>query len=540
MVDRGLPPEGRATFRMVKALRAGFAGIVFAGLAAGTAGSLTGCAVSDADVHRWETTERGPEKLVAVVTHDKYSWQLRTEAALSLIRMKPRAGRRIGNDLLIQALEAVADEPRRKIVAGMSPELVKNITAPRPAKNPDGTWPPDPSVPFKDATFAMLSHEPTLVTDDKAKAELLAALTQWTQTDFENRIDLTSQQYGIEQMMRYLGAPSVRGLPGIITEDSLKIDRAAMLIAELGDADTKQKGSDALVNVAKRIESPEWVSKNTALVEEANRRAKANVNADQLKGQVTKFQDGEMTKVFGAMKKLGGRPVVDFCLAYAENKAKPEERRKASLAAVEGRIDKTNSGDIDKTFRVATAEDTPDGIRDLAYARLGELPKELIVPKLYPLFESPKWKLRWVSASLILKTLSTKQVPEFMRHLPTTAAVKMGMTEPITYGSQIQRIEPAAGDPKQRESIMPFLNAKEVGPKLTAIGFFYGGRKADQGVLKPLEEDKTPVSKCEEADECGWKCPVAKAGNPKEMEDKAITTVGEFVKHCVIPSMEGN
>ncbi len=56
----------------------------------------TGCAVSDSDVHRWETTEGGPEKLYAIVTHDKYSWALREEAAMSLVHMRPRSGKRIG------------------------------------------------------------------------------------------------------------------------------------------------------------------------------------------------------------------------------------------------------------------------------------------------------------------------------------------------------------------------------------------------------------------------------------------------------------
>ena len=33
-------------------------------------GLASGCAVSESDVHRWETTENGPEKLYALVTHD--------------------------------------------------------------------------------------------------------------------------------------------------------------------------------------------------------------------------------------------------------------------------------------------------------------------------------------------------------------------------------------------------------------------------------------------------------------------------------------
>ena len=58
---------------------------------------MTGCAVSESDVLRWERTERGPYKLVAVVTHDKYSLAaLRIDAAMSLLRMPPRGGRRMG------------------------------------------------------------------------------------------------------------------------------------------------------------------------------------------------------------------------------------------------------------------------------------------------------------------------------------------------------------------------------------------------------------------------------------------------------------
>ena len=61
------------------------------GIGMAAAGGLAlGCAVSESDVHRWETTEDGPEKLYAIVTHDKYAWPLREEAALSLVRMRSR------------------------------------------------------------------------------------------------------------------------------------------------------------------------------------------------------------------------------------------------------------------------------------------------------------------------------------------------------------------------------------------------------------------------------------------------------------------
>src|ERR1035438_7249103 len=113
------------------------------------------------------------------------------------------------------------------------------MSQPPPAKPAEGSpTPPDPSVPYKDAAFALLSHEPPLAADEKAKADVGAALTQWVQTDFETRIDYGSQQFGVEQIMRFLGAPSVKSLPGVIGETSTKVDRACALVADIGDDDT--------------------------------------------------------------------------------------------------------------------------------------------------------------------------------------------------------------------------------------------------------------------------------------------------------------
>ena len=87
---------------------------------------------------------------------------------------------------------------------------------------------------------------------------------------------------------------------------------------------------------------------------------------------------------------------------------------------------------------------------------MGEFPKELFVPKLYTLGEPPKWKVRWVAFELVLKTMSSKQVPEFMGHLPKTAATKMGMTEPLSYAAVIR--DKMEGDPKaEGRRILPYL-----------------------------------------------------------------------------------
>lgn len=515
-------------------------------------GGLMGCRVAENDVKRWETTQRGPHKLVAVVTHDKYSWELRTDAALSLIRMPPRGGVRQGISFLIDkykdeegetregALNQIPEDGRRQIVDRMAPFLIKELEAPPPARTPEGRLPPDPTIPFKDATFAMLVHEPPLVSNEKTRADLKAALTKWAAVGFEDRIENGSQQFGLEQMMRFLGADSVRTLPSIINENAARIDRIANLINEVGDEPTKLKASEALVALAQKYNSKEWLDAQTKVVKESNARNNIKADDNQVAGQVDKIQERNLTEaVFPAMKKVGGRPSIDYLFGYAADAKHQPDRRKLALAALEGRVDKNSPTDLERIFAIAKNEENPDAVRDVAFQRMGEFPKEQIVPKLYTLFEPKKWKTRWVAGETVLKTFSsTKQVPDFLARLPKTPATKMGMTEPLSYGGKIKQLPEAAGDPKARDVLAPYLTSKDFGARMTALGYFWEGKKADRPVVQPFENDPTPLPKCEKEDECSWSCDVPKAGNPKETEPKELKTVGEYVKFCLVPSME--
>jgi hypothetical protein len=508
----------------------------------------TGCAVSDSDVHRWETTENGPEKLYAIVTHDKYAWPLREEAALSLIRMRPRNGKRVGLEELIVgfdtptgrvqgALGVVPEDARRRIVGDLAPKLIEAMRQPPPPKPAENqAVPPDPSVPYKDAAFALLSHEPPLATDEKVKADLTGALTQWVQTDFEDRIDNSSQQFGVEQVMRFIGAPSVKNLPSTITESSTKIDRACALLADIGDEETKRRASEALVAMAKRIDSPQWLDKQKPLVVEANKKQKIDATPKQVADQLAQYQEGELEKVFTDMKRVGGRPAVDFCLGYAHDKEKSERMRTDALAALENRIDKNFPSDVNVIFDIIRDDTNPDKVRAVALARLGELPKEMFVPKLYTLFDK-KWQVRLDAARLILKTITPKDLPDFLHRLPANDKTKMALSEPITYGTLIMGMDPGAG-PKPRDVLNSFLQSPDLGAKLTAAGSYYAGRKAEAGPVLGLGEDKALVPKCDATDQCGWQCDVPKAPNSQERETKTVATVGDFVRWCIEPSLQ--
>lgn len=532
--------------------RGGVALVAILGAAVALGALASGCRVAETDVKRWESTQRGPYKLVAVVTHDKYSWELRTDAAMSLIRMPPRSGARQGIAFLVDkykdeegetregALNQLPEDARRQIVDRMAPLLLKELEPGPPPRTPEGRLPADPTIPFKDATFAMLTHEPPLVSNEKTRADLRAALTKWASTGFEDRIENGSQQFGLEQMMRFLGPESVKTLPGIINENAARLDRVANLINDVGDEATKLKASEALVALAQKYNSKEWLEAQTKIVKESNARNNVKADDTQVAGQVDKIQERNLTEaVFPAMKKVGGRPSIDYLFTYSADGKNSADRRKLALAALEGRVDKNNPADLERIFAIAKNEDNPDPVRDVAFQRMGEFPKEQIVPKLYSLFEPKKWKTRWVAGETVLKTFSsTKQIPDFLARLPKAPSVKAGMTEPLSYGGKIRAMEPAAGDPKPRDVILPYLTSREFGAKMTALGFFWEGKKADRPVVASFESDATPLPKCDKDDDCSWSCDVPKAPGSKETEPKELKTVGEFVRFCLVPSMD--
>ena len=96
---------------------------------------------------------------------------------------------------------------------------------------------------------------------------------------------------------------------------------------------------------------------------------------------------------------------------------------------------------------------------------------------MYSLGDTPKWKVREVAFETALLTMNVKQVPDFLNHIPKTAATKMGQDEPLRYAQDIRdKIE---GDASAKLSmILPYRDSRDLGPKLVALGYFWGGKRA--------------------------------------------------------------
>ena len=498
------------------------------------AGTLAGCRVDEKDVERWGTTVQGPTKLVAVVTHDKYEPELRQRAALELATMKPRGGRRIGISGLVNALGELPAEEREQILEGLLPKLLEGMKT-APSQTPDQRV-LDTSIPFKDTVFALLSYEKTaLIVDEAQRKQLTQALIEWTTSHFDARLAAPGQTYSMEQVMRFIGADAVKPLPALITGEDSKYDRLAGLIAELGDGPTKEEGAKKLVDLAKSVASKEWFEKTKPQIEQANKASQLEVTPAQLEAQVTQFQDESLTRIFGAIRKIDARTAVEFCLSFAADASQSEKRRLAAVAALEGRLDRNNPKDVERILALATANETPEAIRDLAFVRVGEMPRDKVVNELYALFQSRQWKLRAVSAQTVLKMSTPAHIAEFMGKLPGGASPGFAVSEPLFYGRTLAEMAPKDGK-TARDELLPFLKSGSTAARLTALGYFYvAGTTADLAVVAPLASDRTPTPKVDDED-AKWHCDVQKS--PDSVETVAVSTIGDFVRLCVEPQMK--
>src|SRR5687767_4620747 len=172
-----------------------FAGAFLLALAVGTGA----CRTDKDNIQRWSSTVQGPKKLIAVLTHEKYAIDLRVEAALALVSMKPRNGRRVGIDGsddhpgLMTALSQMPPVARTAIVARLVPALEAETRKPPPVVQ-GGQVAPDTSVPYKYAAFALLTVDRgRLVADPALRQRLRVALAQWISVGFPQRYDDSSQ-----------------------------------------------------------------------------------------------------------------------------------------------------------------------------------------------------------------------------------------------------------------------------------------------------------------------------------------------------------
>ncbi len=482
--------------------------------------ALTNCRTDSNDVKRWADTQQGPRKLVAVLTHAKYPLDLRAEAAMTLIGMRPRGGRRAGIEQAVDALAGLSREERDPILARLVPAIVSELTVPPPAEGTE-----DNSIPFKDAAYDLLtSHDGKLVVLKERREALEGALKQWAMADFVPRMNASSQKVSMEQLLKTLGADSVRPLPEKMVPGATRIDRMAQLIADVGDTSTKHAASQKLVQLAQLVASPKWLEEKRPELEKANAASGQKPDEKAFAQQLARYQEEELLRLFSSMRRVGGKPAVEYLLAFAAESQRPVKQRTGALAAIEKHLDPTSESQITAIVKIAGADSTPDSVRGLALRRMGDLPRDKVAAPLYDLFDNDNWKVRWVAAELLLSKSKPEHVEEFMDHL--SKVKHMSLSEPLRYG---QLLGDMKGTPTPKELADSYSSSsKKPSVRVSALGYYYAhGTKQDLDELERLSKDRRKVPGCaDEAKDCEWRC-----------AEQEIATIGDYVAHCILPAI---
>jgi hypothetical protein len=158
---------------------------------------LAGCKVDSDDIQQWKGTVKGPTRLVAVLGSDRYTSELRTEAALAIVEMDRSDVDALA--LLREALEDLrgADPAASEAIAGAMIPRLEALLSEEPGEANKG---PDPAqVRAKDAAYMVIPYVP-----EESRSGLIRTVLGWYSADFEGRS--LAGDYSAEQVTRALGS----------------------------------------------------------------------------------------------------------------------------------------------------------------------------------------------------------------------------------------------------------------------------------------------------------------------------------------------
>jgi hypothetical protein len=541
--------------------------------------AVAGCRVSNDDLKRWESTEHGPDKLAAVLTHDKYDKTMRVEAAWSLVEMKKRGGQPVGIVRLIDELATLSPKERNEIVDGLWKKLEPQVRAPIEGSAAAGYK--DTSAVFKDATASLLIAASDAVSGGPPKLELEPAVTDGMRASladwavgkiedgpekrlsaFEIRMDNSGQQYGVEQIVRRVGQVAVKRLPSLLTSKdalrSARVEAIARLVMDLKPTDAAQKGdwqkaADELsTNVAALFDKTAGNDYIVAMTPEVTTELKKVPSGEEVLKTPAKMQaymdelrKSRLEYLFSVMKAVGGRPIAQRLIAFAGDDNQKAELRSYALIALQKAIDTSNDSDLKALLAIAKGK-APNDVKSNALVCIKQYPTAQVVKAFYDLFGEANWKVRYTAAMSVIdlmkneKEKSGTSVKEFLDKLPAKAeGSKMGLAEFHTYAKALAALPDTF---KAKDALGEALTSPKFGAKMVALGYYVeAGQPSDAAALSKFGTDKEAVPKCDADDDCGWDrgCEVPKAGGkPDETETKPVATIGEYVNYCVLAQID--
>jgi hypothetical protein len=445
----------------------------------------TGCKVTETDLETWKETAKGPGKIVAVMSADKYDMPLRVRAAVALVDMERQDVD--GVTELQNGLQSLDDESRKQIIAGMVPLLEEAMKKPGDAKDAEGnpTVPPH-QIRAKDSAFLLIS-----IADPQTRERLTKDVISWYVEDFEGRS--LAGAHSAEQVVRALGAPAATV---VVEALNIKLAQPAMvkiaeLINDLGNASAKQKAAQKLVAIEREMESDAYLKWLESEVKKQLEKENKKVEQTSIKKMAELNRTNFIVQgVLPAMKYLAGQKAVgDRLLQIASTPGddKQTDRRVAALQALEGNVNKTQ---LNELLSLALDSKNPSVVRDYAFDRVGDIRSPDAIAPMWPLVENPKEaRLRWRAGELVLGIGGNSVLNQFFSKLPSGDKIEYPPEELEGYAARMSQMTPLPTSAAKAQ-----LGSPDWWSRVIAINFFLRkGTKADVALVENLTGDTAQV-----------------------------------------------
>ncbi|MEM9189623.1 MAG: hypothetical protein AAGF12_10640 [Myxococcota bacterium] len=406
-----------------------------------------GCKVTESDIEYWKGTVKGPGKIKAVLLSDNYDMSLRTKAALALVEMEPRSNPQL--DPVGELQDAlndprVSDETRRQLITDMVDGLERLMAGEETSGNQE-EGPQQQQIRAKDAAFVLIGHA-----EGDAKQRLMRAVVQWYAEDFNGRN--LAGNFSAEQVTRSLGAPAAEMLVDALEPElpSPALVKLAELLGDVGTEETRARAGARLVEIEIHMEGDEFLDWLKGKVREQLRAVTAE-GQEVDEGRVTSIavlnrENFINNGALPAMKHMNRVSAVsERLLAVAEvseaNEAITNRRTKA-LQALEGAATEAM---LERLLTLALTPANPDGVRDYAFDRVGDIRSRSALTRLWPLVEKSEdeaQRQRWRAGEMVLFIGGSDIVAEFIRRLPSEDEIKYEPEELEGYATRMSQMTP--------------------------------------------------------------------------------------------------
>jgi hypothetical protein len=488
------------------------------------------CKVNSEDVQRWKGTVKGPARLAAVIESDRYSPELRTEAAMAMVEMD-----RSDVDGVALLKRSLADlqaqdaQAAQQIVTSMIPRLEALLAA---APEEGGASFDAQQVRAKDTAYMVI---PFARPEDRN--QLVRSVVSWYSADFEGRS--LAGDYSAEQVTRALGAEAAAML--VDTLDEKMAPQAMIKISEIigedGDEETKKRAGERLVEIEQQMEKAAYLSWLAEQIRASLKASGESFDEQRLSSLALYNRENYINQgALAAMHHLGDQPVVaKRLIRIADTKPGANDpqawverlsvRRATALKALEGHVHRAH---LNRLLSIALDPSNAIEVRDYAFDRVGDIQSADAIPRLWPLVErsgctassctsSDKLdkRLRWRAGELVLALGGPSMIVPFSQRLPSAPGIQYEPEELEGYATRMSQMTP-----RPTSTVLGLLDSQQWWNRVVALRYLERrGGEADVPAMRRLVSDEVQVAGQ------GWSelnPPVKKVGQVAEAAIEAL------------------